>query len=99
MVVGRRSALRLERHRYVKFVGYTGLCPRVGQSGDVDLRGLVSKRAPRHLRWGLIEAAQHAISHELLRERYQRLKRRHGRLRGSKVAQIDLARQLAQAVW
>ena len=38
-------------------------------------------------------------SHPLYKERYQRLKRRHGRLRGSKVAQIDLARQLAQAVW
>jgi transposase len=83
----------------VKFIGYTGLCPKVSQSGDVDLRGPVSKREPRYLRWGLIEAAQHASSHELFRERYQRLKRRHGRQRGAKVAQIDLARRLAQAVW
>jgi transposase len=41
----------------VKFVGYTGLCPRVSQSGDVDLRGPVSKRGPWYLRSGLMEAA------------------------------------------
>jgi transposase len=82
-----------------KFVGYTGLCPRVSQSGDVDLRGPVSKRGPRYLRWGLMEAAVHACSHPLYQERYQRLKRRHGRQRGSKVAQIDLSRQLATAIW
>ena len=82
-----------------KFVGYTGLCPRVSQSGDVDLRGPVSKRGPRYLRWGLMEAAVHACSHPLYKERYQRIKRRHGRQRGAKVAQIDLSRQLATAIW
>src|SRR5262249_36522265 len=82
-----------------KLIGYTGLCPRVSQSGDVDLRGRISKRGPRYLRWGLMEAAIHAAPHELYTERYQRLKRRHGRQRGAKVAQIDLARQLAEAIW
>jgi transposase len=82
-----------------KFVGYTGLCPRVSQSGDVDLRGPVSKRGPRYLRWGLMEAAVHALSHPLYKERYQRIKHRHGRQRGAKVAQIDLSRQLAIAIW
>jgi transposase len=83
----------------VKLVGYTGLCPRVSQSGDVDRRGPVSKHGPRYLRWGLMEAAIHARTHELYKERYQRLRRRHGRQRGPKVAQIDLARQLAEAIW
>jgi transposase len=82
-----------------KFVGYTGLCPRVSQSGDVDLRGPVSKRGPRYLRWGLIEAATHACSHPLYKDRYQRLERRDGRQRGAKVAQIDLSHQLATAIW
>jgi transposase len=50
-----------------KFVGYTGLCPRVSQSGEVDLRGPVSKRGPRYLRWGLMEAAIHAAPHPLYR--------------------------------
>jgi transposase len=83
----------------VKLIGYTGLCPRVSQSGDVDRRGPISKHGPRYLRWGLMEAAIHAASHPLYRERYQRLRRRHGRQRGAKVAQIDLARQLAEASW
>ena len=83
----------------VKLVGYTGLCPRVSQSGDIDRRGPISKHGPRYLRWGLMEAATHACSHPLFKERYQRLRRRHGRQRGAKVAQIDLARQLAEASW
>jgi transposase len=49
----------------VKFVGYTGLCPRVSQAGDVDPRGPVSKRGPRYLRLGLMEAAVHAYNHPL----------------------------------
>ena len=83
----------------VKLTGYTGLCPRVSQSGDMDRRGPLSKHGPRYLRWGLMEAAIHASTHPLYRERYQRLKRRHGRQRGAKVAQIDLSRQLATAIW
>jgi transposase len=31
----------------VKLTGYTGLCPRVNQSGDVDRRGPVSKHGPK----------------------------------------------------
>jgi transposase len=33
------------------------------------------------------------------RARYQRTKRRLGRQRGAKVAQIDIARKLAEAIW
>ena len=46
-----------------------------------------------------MEAAVHACGHPLYKERYQRLRRRHGRQRGPKVAQIDLSRQLATAIW
>jgi transposase len=83
----------------VKLVGYTGLCPRVRQSGNTDLRGPLSKHGPRYLRWGLMEAAIHASAHTLYRERYQRTKRRLGPQRGAKVAQIDLARRLTEAIW
>jgi transposase len=83
----------------VKLTGYTGLCPRVSQSGDMDRRGPLSKHGPKYLRWGLMEAAIHAASHPLYRERYQRTKRRLGRQRGAKVAQIDLARRLTEAIW
>jgi transposase len=83
----------------VKLTGYTGLCPRVNQSGDMDRRGPISKHGPRYLRWGLMEAAIHASAHPLYKERYQRTKRRLGRQRGAKVAQIELARKLTEAIW
>jgi transposase len=82
-----------------QLVSYTGLCPRVKQSGDSDLRGPLSKHGPRYLRWALIEAAQHAAAHPAYRDRYQTTKRRLGKQRGAKVAQIELARTLAQAIW
>jgi transposase len=46
-----------------KFVGYTGLCPRVVQSGESDRRGPLSKHGPTYLRWALIEATMHALRH------------------------------------
>jgi transposase len=82
-----------------KLCGYTGLCPRVIQSGSTDRRGPISKHGPRYLRWGLFEASMNACKHPLYRERYQRTKRRLGRQRGPKVAQIELSRKLAEAIW
>jgi transposase len=83
----------------VKLTGYTGLCPRVNQSGEMDRRGPLSKHGPRYLRWGPMEAAIAASSHPLYRERYQRTKRRLGKQRGPRVAQIEPARTLAEAIW
>ena len=61
-----------------KLCGYTGLCPRVIQSGATDRRGPISKHGPRYLRWGLFEAALNACKHPVYAERYQRTKRRLG---------------------
>ena len=82
-----------------KLTGYTGLCPRVVQSGDSDRRGPLSKHGPTYLRWALLEATMHALRHPAYAERYQRNKRRLGKQRGAKVAQIDVARRLAHAIW
>jgi transposase len=82
-----------------KLTGYTGLCPRVVQSGESDRRGPLSKHGPRYLRWALLEATMHALRHPAYAERYQRNKRRLGKQRGAKVAQIDIARRLAHAIW
>jgi transposase len=82
-----------------KLVGYSGLCPRVIQSGDKDRRGPLTKSGPKYLRWAMLEATQHALRHDAYSERYQRTKRRLGRQRGAKVAQIDIARRLTEAVW
>jgi transposase len=82
-----------------KLCGYTGLCPRVIQSGSTDRRGPISKHGPRYLRWALFEAALNACKHPLYAERYQHTKRRLGRQRGPKVAQIELSRKLTEAIW
>jgi transposase len=82
-----------------QLTGYTGLCPRVYQSGERDRRGRLSKLGPRYLRWALLEAALHACRHPVYRGRYLRMKRRLGKQRGAKVAQIDIARRLAAAIW
>jgi transposase len=82
-----------------KLVGYTGLCPRVDQSGESDRRGPLRKNGPKWLRWALVEAAQHAARHPVYRDRYQRTRRRLGRQRGPRIAQIDLARKLSEAIW
>jgi transposase len=82
-----------------KLIGYTGLCPRVVQSGESDRRGPLSKHGPTYLRWALIEATMHALKHPAYSERYQRTKRRLGKQRGAKVAQVDVARRLAHAIW
>jgi transposase len=83
-----------------KLVGYTGLCPRVHQSGEVDRRGSLSKHGPPHLRWALIEAAHNAIRvHPPYRALLDRQRARLGRRRGSSVAAITVGRRLAEAIW
>ena len=82
-----------------KLCGYTGLCPRVYQSGGVDRRGRLTGNGPRYLRWALIEAAVHARRHPAYAAHYQHTKARLGRQRGAKVARVELARKLAEAIW
>src|SRR5450756_2528786 len=82
-----------------KLAGYTGLCPLVRQSGRRDDRGPLAKNGPKYLRWALIEAATHAARHPAYRERYEHTKQRLGRQRGSKVARVELARELTTAIW
>ena len=81
-----------------KLTGYTGLCPRVVQSGESDRRGPLSKQGPRYLRWALLEATMHALRHPAYSERYQRDERQLGE-RAQRVAQIDIARRLTVAIW
>jgi len=82
-----------------KLAGYTRLCPRVNQSEDKDRRGPLTKHGPTYLRWALLEATMHALKHPAYAQRYQRNKRRLGKQRGAKVAQVDIARRLAHAIW
>jgi transposase len=82
-----------------KLAGYTGLCPKVRQSGGKDRRGPLSKCGPKYLRWALIEAATHAAQHPAYSGHYERTKRRLGKQRGPRVARVEVARKLAEAIW
>lgn len=82
-----------------KLCGYTGLCPKVRQSGGKDRRGPLAKNGPKYLRWALIEAATHACRHPAYAERYERTKRRLGKQRGPRIARVEVARRLAEAIW
>ena len=82
-----------------KLVGYTGLCPRVYQSGESDRRGPLAKNGPAHLRWALVEAAVHAARSPVYRDHYQRTAKRLGRGRGRKIARVEVARRLTEAIW
>jgi len=82
-----------------KLVGYTGLCPRVEQSGERDRRGPLRKNGPNYLRWALIEAAHTAGRDPRYRPIVERMRARHGRKRGSKIAAIEIARRQTEAIW
>jgi transposase len=82
-----------------RLCGSTGLCPRVYQSGGRDQRGPLAKNGPPYLRWALIEAAIHAAHHPCYRDHYQRTKQRLGRQRGARVARVEAARKLTEAIW
>lgn len=83
-----------------KLVGYTGLCPRVDQSGERDRRGPLRKNGPTYLRWALIESAHAGLRwHQPYQELAERMRTRHGKKRGTKIAVIEVARRQTQAIW
>jgi transposase len=76
-----------------------GLDVDASADAERDLRGPLSKQGPRYLRWALVEAATHACTAPVYRDRYQQTKARIGKQRGAKVAQNDLARCCATSRW
>jgi transposase len=82
-----------------KLVGYTGLTPKVDQSGERDRRGPLRKNGPHYLRWALIEAAHTAGRDPRYRPIVARMRARHGKKRGSKIAAIEIGRRLSEAIW
>ena len=82
-----------------KLIGYTGLCPRVYQSGETDRRGALTKHGPDYLRWALIEAAHTAVRQSPYRELAARHRARHGPRRGTAIAAVTIGRKLAEAIW
>jgi transposase len=77
----------------------SGACHREAQSGGKDYRGPLAKNGPAYLRWALIEAAVRACRHPAYAAHYEHTQRRLGRQRGAKVAHVEIARRLAEAIW
>ena len=80
-----------------KLVGYSGLTPRIKQSGQSSRVGRISKAGPDTLRRAAVEASQQAWRpsnpwHEL----YTDIKRRHGKANPAKAA---VARKILIAAW
>jgi transposase len=80
-----------------KLVGYSGLTPRIKQSGQSERIGRLSKAGPDTLRWAAVEAAQQAWRpsnpwHGL----YNDIKQRHGKANPAKAA---VARKILIAAW
>ena len=73
--------------------------PRVNQSGESDRRGPLSKHGPKYLRWAMLEATMHALRHPAYASATSETSAASGKQRGARVAQIDIARKLAEAIW
>jgi transposase len=102
--VGARLHDRLRDRRHRRFASpkncaATPACAPRRRIRNTDHRGPLTHAGPKYLRWPLIEAAQRACRHPLYRERYQPNKTRLGKQRGAKLAQVDIARRLAEAIW
>ena len=82
-----------------KLAGYTGLCPRVYQSGRTRPARPARQTRPPLPALGARRGRHPRLHPSLYRDRYQQTKARIGKQRGAKVAQIDLARRLADAIW
>ena len=80
-----------------KLVGYSGLVPRVSQSGESSRTGRLSRAGSPLLRWAAVEAAQHAWREQNPWHRlYVDVRARHGNGNAAKSA---VARKVLIAVW
>jgi transposase len=87
----------VERFRNAKQAGaYTGLTPRVSQSGEHNYHGHVSRQGSAWLRWILIEAAMKLVCRDLaMANFYTRIRKRSS----AKIARVAAARNLAEICW
>lgn len=78
------------------WVNYTGLVPSLYESGEVSVRGGITRQGSAWLRWALIAAAQGAVlGTNAFARRYRRLRRR----KPANVAKTAVARSLACCVY
>ena len=71
--------------------------PKLIYHSIVCIGALVAQWREEH--WEVSALGAHGGRHPLCAPRYQRMAARLGRQRGNKVARVDLARRLAEAIW
>jgi transposase len=82
-----------------KLAGYTGLCPRVNQSGDKDRRGPLTKHGPPTCAGRCSRRRCTRSSTRPTRSATSATSAGSASSAGAKVAQIDIARRLTHAIW
>ena len=81
---------------YRQMASYAGIVPTVRNSAETVRNGHITKEGNRNFRWILVEAAIKARAHDPnLRKAYDRIKNR----RGSRVAQVAVARRLLRIIF
>jgi transposase len=79
-----------------KLVSYAGLAPGTHQSGNHTTHGHITKEGNSHIRWILVEAAQHAARHDpRLNQFYLRVMKR----RGHNKAIVAVARKMLVIIY
>jgi len=79
-----------------KLVSYAGLAPSTHQSGNHTTHGPITKEGNSHIRWILVEAAQHASRHDpRLSQFYLRIMKRRGHNR----ALVAVARKMLVTIY
>ena len=79
-------------------VSYSGLAPKVEQSGDYTRYGHINKHSNGFLRWAFIQSARAAVRSSKL-NRFQRIYNKIKARRGEKVAIVATARHLAESIY
>ena len=79
-------------------VCYTGLAPKVEQSGEQVRYGHINRHSNGFLRWAFIQSARAAIRSSTP-NRFQRIYQKIKARRGEKVAIVATARHMAESVY
>ena len=81
-----------------RLVSWTGMCPRVYQSGNVTHHGRMKKASNRRVNWIMIQAANVAVHYDdRLKWFYQNAKARHGD--SHPIAITHVANKMVRIIW
>ena len=79
-----------------RLVSWAGLAPGVRQSGDKTVRGGITRRGNRLVRWVLVQAAQTARLHD---DRFREFYERYAGRKGHGKAIVAVAHEMLRIVY